>query len=522
MFISIVRSFFKREFYINKIIIIYLCLIYLLRQLNSLHFNVSSYYQIINYLNSKNNILIIIILLALLIINYSKINKFNYYIIILVTFFEYNIFDNISISAFNYINQSEVTLNTNLINGVMLIHPILLYLYYILVFYIVYILYNNLKYTNKKIFTKVIDKMLIKTAALILFSILLGSWWAEQELSWGGWWSWDFVELLALNYLILKLIFIHKSKNIDINELIKRVYLFTTVVILFIILVRFNIINSVHNFINSESTNQYQNYIVFFILLLLTNIYLKNKNKSKVVLIYTKYIQVNLYILIFSAFINILFTINITIKDYYFVSLMTVSLLYLNKNFSTKNRLNYLIYVGIALVFFLKNINMCILVFILIISTYIITYLDDFFKKKKFHLYLIILFSICTQQVYMFSIENNFTEVNTISVILKNTLNYTKNLFLYDHINGISLNSLKTNVFVCKTPIQNNDVLIEELYKSIFEKRIFFKKNSFIEIYNYNFQIFLNIDNSVLFLVFFFLITAILIFLFSKKKNIFI
>lgn len=69
----------------------------------------------------------------------------------------------------------------------MLIHPVLLYFYYGLIFLFVTLLKNNLillkknhNNENKK------NTHLNKTNLFIITSILLGCWWAEQELSWGG------------------------------------------------------------------------------------------------------------------------------------------------------------------------------------------------------------------------------------------------------------------------------------------------------------------------------------------------
>jgi cytochrome c biogenesis factor len=61
----------------------------------------------------------------------------------------------------------------------MLIHPNILYTFY--VFYINDIFLNFLKKKNQEK-----KKFFYRNTFLILSSITLGSWWAEQELSWGG------------------------------------------------------------------------------------------------------------------------------------------------------------------------------------------------------------------------------------------------------------------------------------------------------------------------------------------------
>jgi hypothetical protein len=48
---------------------------------------------------------------------------------------------------------------------------------------------------------------------LITCSLYLGSWWALQEGSWGGWWNWDASEVFGLLILTLLLIIIHYSSK---------------------------------------------------------------------------------------------------------------------------------------------------------------------------------------------------------------------------------------------------------------------------------------------------------------------
>jgi len=84
---------------------------------------------------------------------------------------------------------------------------------------------------------------------LITIALYLGSWWALQEGSWGGWWNWDaseFFGLLIFYYLILS---VHrpdlvKSLLLLVNFLLKTQYL---LVIFFLLLqLNFNVIS--HNF----------------------------------------------------------------------------------------------------------------------------------------------------------------------------------------------------------------------------------------------------------------------------------
>ncbi|MGB3410678.1 MAG: cytochrome c biogenesis protein CcsA [Microthrixaceae bacterium] len=50
-------------------------------------------------------------------------------------------------------------------------------------------------------------------AAMLLSATLLGSWWAHDELGWGGWWAWDPVENTALAPLIALIASLHARRR---------------------------------------------------------------------------------------------------------------------------------------------------------------------------------------------------------------------------------------------------------------------------------------------------------------------
>jgi len=226
-------------------------------------------------LNLNSNIFIYIIFLYYC-INKNNMKIYFYVSIIYIVIHNLNDFFNI-----NYIDSENYYLiNLNLLNGLFIIHPVFIYLCLINYFIIVTI-YNEWvqKYsinTNVRwnvlsylLYTLLqINKYLYSSMYYILVAILLGSWWAMQELNWGGWWEWDLVEIINLYYLLLLLFFIHqnivfllKSFNKFINN--------TIIVMVFILLVRYNLIHSIHNFINSTEFIQFYNYFFLGLLLLL-------------------------------------------------------------------------------------------------------------------------------------------------------------------------------------------------------------------------------------------------------------
>ena len=109
----------------------------------------------------------------------------------------------------NYINSG---LNGLLMNSLNCYHPLILYssffslLSILLLYndsyysyqYYVYASYLYLSYYLRQVFT-----------SLSLLALFLGSWWATQEGTWGGWWNWDTSEVLGWLVLLYFLVLTH-------------------------------------------------------------------------------------------------------------------------------------------------------------------------------------------------------------------------------------------------------------------------------------------------------------------------
>jgi len=163
-------------------------------------------------------------------------------------------------------------LNTNLMNGLLLIHPILLYS--IFSFFIL-ILITSSKKKYYSIFTYSACILLNKSIVLylllvLLISIFLGSWWAQTELNWGGWWGWDLIEIISLNYLTMGLLLLHLTRYINNSIFVMDISL---KLLIYTLIIKFNFLDSVHNFSSSGSyiQNFYELLFSLIILLLLTS-----------------------------------------------------------------------------------------------------------------------------------------------------------------------------------------------------------------------------------------------------------
>jgi len=207
-------------------------------------------------LNKTDFNLPLILSFLLLIISYKKPNKaylFNFFIFINLILTYPQISDTYRLAETN-------TLDLQLLNGVMVIHPTLLL--YTTTGAISLLLLSltrgnslyavdNLrsKFLKTSVFQKKIGYTLFN---LNLISLLLGSYWAVQELNWGGFWSWDTVEIFSLcTALILYTI----SHWYGYGQQHLRSFVLLTLMILSLILIRLDLVNSVHGFIINKSNN---------------------------------------------------------------------------------------------------------------------------------------------------------------------------------------------------------------------------------------------------------------------------
>lgn len=194
------------------------------------------------------------------------------------------------------------TINFNLLNGIMNVHPCV----YLLI-------YNNL--LNMYLgFLK--NKKISLNYAVIYFSTLLflGGFWAAQELSWGGWWSWDITECTIL-YIYIYILYMSHTKIK--NKFTEIFYLF----IIIFILNKTNLIVSIHSF----ETTYDNNYIMFIFGVILLFFFLKKKrNFLFFIFLYTfnyMYLYISIYILYYIVFKKIS---NITFNFFNFFQFFSI------------------------------------------------------------------------------------------------------------------------------------------------------------------------------------------------------
>ena len=306
-----------------------------------------------------------------------------------------------------------------------------------------------------------------------MMSIALGSLWAEQELNWGGWWSWDVIELVSLHYLFLFLFFSHLPK-----KYIKYNYIYANIFsnfIIFTIIIKFNFLNSIHNFLLIDSS--FQNFYEIFIYYLLFIIVINNFK------VFTK-----------KTFFN-LNQVNILFFFFFFINLLSYTYIFSEFFFifSKKSNLFNL---------FLKNtilIKMLFSLFILFVINHhplnfiYASYLDNFyvlllFKSKSilagFVHFIFIALMLCLGYVYLY-----------LHAFL-----YTKNILLTESFSISDHSSNYKNKFFVNIKIKEKHLFRG---RNIFLKDIFCTGPCFWENPNNTKTFFLNLNLNSIFKIFY-------------------
>ena len=132
--------------------------------------------------------------------------------------YNYELLDFLAINAHWYVRDGSLSgINLLLSNNLNKYHP---FIFYISVFLLVPLACTaSCLFTRESRFTR---NTLVKLGTVLQFLILLinllalflGSWWALQEGTWGGWWNWDASEVLGLLVSLLSLQSLHLKQVI--------------------------------------------------------------------------------------------------------------------------------------------------------------------------------------------------------------------------------------------------------------------------------------------------------------------
>lgn len=356
---------------------------------------------------------------------------------------------NVELQIFN--DLKYLTLNLKLLNGLFFIHPHLLYASYSLIAILfvisikvvsLYILTSFSRYSYYLSFN-INNKFssIFYTFGLLLFlAIVLGSWWAQQELDWGGWWNWDYVELISFILLIVFISNIHSLKRLENYKKFTWFYLF--ILFSFILSTRYNIFPSIHNFLGIIHIKVWGFFLivilwflVFFVFL--KHFFIKHREKSFSNLnVFTLYANGLLLFYLFTFYSSIYFsfflqgtqfTLQSNFKNAIVIS--CTSLLLLTSTLDGKLLIFTLLHPFIYLIIILKQLV-----------------LGNKFNGKLFHasiLYLYIFFFSCNfRDDFYFSSKKLQTKLLDLMSIK------------FDNLATITLDYISTNSSVVKNSFQ--------------------------------------------------------------------
>jgi cytochrome c biogenesis factor len=117
--------------------------------------------------------------------------------ILILNYLEFSEYFFLNLSSIHVIMRSELV-NNLLTNSINKYHPLLFYIATIQLFKPFNITYKSVSLPKAETVT-------------IVFTLALGSWWASQEGSWGGWWNWDPSEVFGLVVMLSLVLLSHRS-----------------------------------------------------------------------------------------------------------------------------------------------------------------------------------------------------------------------------------------------------------------------------------------------------------------------
>lgn len=279
-------------------------------------------------------------------------------------------------------------------NRIFLIHPLIL-------FYVIYILLRSFIFLQNSnylvVTTSLSSNIKFLCMGLCSFTLFLGGFWAQQEFNWGGWWSWDSVEMSSVLLWLFILYYIHTPakllRNLWCLRLLYLYFLGLLTIIWF--MNRSNLFSSIHAF-----TSSYTYLYLFLYLCAGISVYM-----------FSSYIY---YIPHFKYFWK-------SIRNLIFVFTAHWCWLF----FMDYNVTHFKIYYWLLFVFFYYTF---VLQKVLIVSTNTLKFSVDLIHLLYITLFMFLLISYnLNHNVYLFT-HNNIGGLINFSFLYKSF--YTHNLFL--------------------------------------------------------------------------------------------
>jgi len=441
-----------------------------------------------------------IVILIVLFYFKKKINLNYFFLIVcyLVIFYYLDYYTlNTVLNKFSTFNKLINNLLSNKFNK---IHPLLFYTTVTL------ILYVNIIKKNKV--------YLYFIFFIIWVSLLLGSWWALQEGSWGGWWNWDASEVFGLIIFFYSIVLLHTNSKLSLNFYYRQtMLLYLLLIYLFYILLQLNFSIASHNFGNFSAGNYlYKSYalIIFVILIIFIVIICTNLayNLNYIYIFYKNDILFKLWIRKFFYYFKWFFFVFIIYILYnsYLIILnnfpIFINLFLIKTNFKIYR--TYLVYIYILFFLFLRGKSYLYILNSLIFSLYNNFFIlinvkkinNKYFLRNIHYLVLLLLYfnfnilwksALCFYDLTYYSnkvVNNNFFYYNYNNLTLDNSYFFVTNYFVHNNIylNYTTIqNSFWRKIYITKLSLPwSYNIVWQGLYRLKYQLKylLFFSENN--------------------------------------------
>ena len=433
-YLIILSIFNRQDLYSLIIIIAYIILKLNIFNPNKLH-NSTNINYFLGFLDTKN--LFFIIIISFLFFYQVKSQNtpyqiktlFNSYIIVWYLNIIYQKLINFN-SLDNYLMTLSADYTPELINGLFFLHPLFFLATFLLI--IIFIFNNSFLY-SKNIYLKQKNKIvnisyynynyIINLFLVTIFSLISGAWWAQQELNWNGWWSWDNIELISFSIFIILYTYIH---FILFYRKKKLIYLMLIAFFLtYLVILRFNLIITRHTFLVDLGNLQFSIYGLLTILFSIYYISGSIINKLTFLKLHNNRLSINNYpLLLINKYNKLYLLLLFLLLSYYNISTLV-------------NYISYYYYIFLVIKFDYKGLFYISIILILLqflnpISSYKIQ------TKTKFIFYL--------KKVTFKNLKILGYSKNTLYKV--HLIVYIGILYCYITLNPLSLNPLFTFNFI--------------------------------------------------------------------------
>jgi cytochrome c biogenesis factor len=277
-----------------------------------------------------------------------------------------------------------------------------------------------------------------KSILYILVALYLGSWWALQEGSWGGWWNWDASEFLGLLVLYLILTIFHATVNLRSTVIFNNsMHLSLSYLFIFFLLLQlnFNIISHNFGFRTLKFLNTEVLLFSFLSCFLINYSYVKY-SEQKLWIIVSSYYQlvITRWLILYSCLLAFNCVVLLSLLSFFFKTLLNLKFFFGVLNF---NKLLICLFIFIFIYILNSSIYLILTLCVLLPQVYCILFasLPLYITLRNFLLHYSLYILLLSGLFYKYSTLNDQLYTNTME-----TLNHTLSLTLNNRELEVLLN----------------------------------------------------------------------------------